>query len=64
MNDVYGNELSLGDEVAYVTAHYSGLKLGIVLGFTPKGITVCHERTPKHLRNEQRYRTNRSSDQV
>lgn len=40
MNDVAGNELSIGDKVATMFDGHSNLKVVEVVGFTPKKVRV------------------------
>lgn len=40
MKDFIGNELQIGDRVAYARNPYSNLMQGIVVEFTPKKIRV------------------------
>lgn len=52
MNDFFGNELAIGDDVALTPKHYRGLAMGIVVGFTPKQVRTEYEyqgRTIKFL---------------
>ena len=43
MHDIAGNELKLGDKVAYTVTNNcnNGLTVGYVTGFTPKKITIA-----------------------
>lgn len=38
--DLLGNEVEVGDTIAYCTVGYSDLSIGKVINVTPKGATV------------------------
>lgn len=43
--DYLGNELFVGDEVAFMQIHYRGLMKGTIKSLSPKKATIIHERT-------------------
>jgi hypothetical protein len=43
LKDFAGNELSIGDEVAYIGTHYRHMVSGIVVAFTKHKIRVGHK---------------------
>lgn len=55
--DVTGKDLSVGDRVVYSGGRYMDLKVGYVVGFTPKRIKVSYRRDDPHG-------TVKASDQV
>ncbi|MFK5882811.1 MAG: hypothetical protein QM489_00525 [Candidatus Izemoplasma sp.] len=58
MKDVAGIELEIGDMVAYCKVGYSRLKTGLIVSFSPKGVTIDDSS------NGYRSSINRSFDQV
>jgi uncharacterized protein with PhoU and TrkA domain len=47
MKDILGQELQIGDTVAYNPPAYKGITLGIIRDFTPKGVRVSIKRHGK-----------------
>jgi len=41
--DIFGNEVNIGDCVAFNPPTYKGLVKGTVIKFTPKGFTVTYK---------------------
>lgn len=52
MKDFIGNELNVGDYVAFARNPYSDMILGKVIGYTPKGIKVIRKKKDNTWRNE------------
>lgn len=42
MKDVTGRALAIGDIVAHGSATYADVKIGVVVGFTPKAVKISH----------------------
>ncbi len=40
MKDVFGVDLQLGDQVAFITPRYRGLTVGVIIDFTPKQVRI------------------------
>jgi len=40
MTDAVGNEIKVGDRVAYIIPYYLYLKIGVITKLTPKGATI------------------------
>ena len=56
MKDFAGNELAIGDEVAYIGTHYRHMCSGVVVAFTKHKIRVGQKHyDPKTIENCQRY---------
>ena len=45
MKDIFGNELELGDIVAFNPPHYKGLAKGRITNFSEKMVTVAYINT-------------------
>ena len=43
--DYLGNDLFVGDEVAFMQIRYRGLMKGVIKALSPKKATIVHERT-------------------
>lgn len=43
MKDIFGNELRVGDRVAYVTPRHRELRIGVIAKLTPSGVTLCNK---------------------
>lgn len=58
MKDYFGNELSIGDSVAFIAVGYRDFAKGIVLGFTEQQVRIrypsCHKHDPSY-RQTTRY---------
>ena len=39
--DIFGNDLVIGDTVAFNPPTYKGLVRGKIVGFTPKNVRIC-----------------------
>jgi hypothetical protein len=44
LTDIFGNELFIDDIVALNPPTYKGLKIGRIIGFTPKKVRVIFDR--------------------
>ena len=42
MKDVTGRALTIGDIVAHGNATYADVKIGVIVGFTPKAVRISH----------------------
>ena len=42
--DFFGNEIEVGDEVAYIETGYRNFLIGIVDGFTPKQVKIKKQK--------------------
>ena len=42
MKDVTGRVLTIGDIVAHGNATYADVKIGVIVGFTPKAVRISH----------------------
>lgn len=40
MKDIFGNEVAIGDTVAFVSPFSKGLMTGKIVKFTPKGVKI------------------------
>lgn len=49
MKDVFGNELSVGDTVAFYAPGYRSMIKGTVIAFTPKQVRVEYFNTWNHV---------------
>ncbi|AHK11913.1 hypothetical protein CHOED_053 [Vibrio phage CHOED] len=44
MTDIDNRELKVGDRIAYITTHYSSMRIGYVVKLTPKGCNVSSRK--------------------
>lgn len=56
MWDIFGNELSVGDRVAFMEPQYRNLLIGIIVRITPKKVRVSYMKNGR----EETYLTNPS----
>jgi len=52
MKDFFGNELEIGDEVAFNPPVYKGIVKGTIVKFTPKMVKVSYDPHGKQYTNE------------
>ena len=57
--DFFGNEINIGDTIAFMQTGYRQLKIGIVKKLTPQMVIIEHERF-----NTGKTETKQSHDQV
>lgn len=57
MKDVFGNELEIGDTVAFMETGYTyALKTGIIVKFTPQKVLIEWCKDPKWHPDERSYK--------
>ena len=54
MWDIFGNELAVGDRVAFMEPQYRNLRIGTIVRMTPKKVRVSYMRSGR----EETYLTN------
>lgn len=52
--DFFGNEINVGDEVAYMQIGYRNLTLGRVIRITPKTLTIKRDGSTLETRQEHK----------
>jgi len=57
MKDVFGNELEIGDTVAFMETGYTyALKIGTIVKFTPQKLIIDWCKNKKYNPNEKTYK--------